>query len=86
MDPVEFSWRLVENQGVVALVLLIMMLQNSKERAALLHKNCELSHFIMDCLRQKLDEDNPNNKTAQGSTGLDQGGHLSSEGSKRLIG
>jgi hypothetical protein len=59
VDPLEFSWKVVENQGIIALVLLIMMFQNSKERSALLHKNCELSKFIMECLKLKLSEDSP---------------------------
>jgi hypothetical protein len=81
VDPLEFSWRVVENQGIIALVLLIMMFQNSKERSALLHKNCELSKFIMECLKLKLNEDSPSSRSSQDDTGLNQGGYLSTGGS-----
>ena len=33
------------------------MYLNSKERAELLHKNCELNRFIMECLKRELLED-----------------------------
>lgn len=54
MDPIDFAWQIVQNQGIIALVLLWQTFQNSKERAALLHKNCELSQFIMKLLDRCL--------------------------------
>lgn len=49
--------RVIETQGIVAGLLLIMMVQNCYERKALLKKNCELNHFMMSLLQQKIDED-----------------------------
>ena len=59
LDPL---WRVIETQGIVAGLLLIQMLQNCYERKALLHKNCELNHFIMKILEQKINEDSPLSK------------------------
>ena len=53
-ETYELFRQIVEQQGIVALVLLIMMLQNRSERASLLSKNCELSHYIMSVLDRCL--------------------------------
>ena len=59
MDSLTFITNLVETQGLVAVMLAWMIIQSSRERKALLHKNCELNHFLMDCLKHalKYDED-----------------------------
>ena len=58
---------IVESQGLVAVMLAWMIIQNSRERAALLHKNCELSAFIMKCLDRELGEDHPSARMPQDS-------------------
>lgn len=60
MDSLTFVTSLVETQGLVAVMLAWMIIQSSRERKALLHKNCELNRFLMDCLKHalKYDEDN----------------------------
>ena len=57
MDPIEAFWRIIENQGIVAGVLLIKMWQSSKFTAQLLRKNCEMNKFLMQCLQREIDED-----------------------------
>ena len=59
MDSLTFITNLVETQGLVAVMLAWMIIQSSRERKALLHKNCELNRFLMDCLKHalKYDED-----------------------------
>ena len=56
-EMIDAGLRIIETQGIVAFLLLLQMWLNSRERAALLHKNCELNHFIMSCLQKELDED-----------------------------
>ena len=56
-EMIDAGLRIIETQGIVAFLLLLQMWLNSRERAALLHKNCELNHFIMGCLQRELDED-----------------------------
>ena len=51
---------LVKDQGLVAVLLAYQIVQNSRERKALLAKNCELSQFIMKLLEKKIDEDSTN--------------------------
>lgn len=53
----DFIYKVIQDQGLVAVMLAWMIIQNSKERKELLHKNCELNGFIMQCLKQKIDED-----------------------------
>ncbi len=65
MDLMQFALSIVENQGILALILLLMMWQNAKERSAILHKNCELIHFIMDCYSRHTNGDMPSNGSAQ---------------------
>ena len=59
MDSFTFVTSLIETQGLVAVMLAWMILQNTRERKALLKKNCELNRFLMDCLKRalKYDED-----------------------------
>jgi hypothetical protein len=59
MDSLTFIAGLIETQGLVAVMLAWMIIQSSRERKALLHKNCELNRFLMDCLKHalKYDED-----------------------------
>jgi hypothetical protein len=59
MDSFAFIANLVETQGLVAVMLAWMIIRSSREREALLNKNCELNHFLMDCLKHalKYDED-----------------------------
>jgi len=59
MDLYSLIGQTIESQGLLAVMLAYMIIQNSRERAALLHKNCELNQFIMACLKQKIDEDSP---------------------------
>jgi hypothetical protein len=59
MDLYSLIGQTIESQGLIAVMLAYMIYQNTKERAALLHKNCELNQFIMACLKQKIDEDSP---------------------------
>ena len=53
-ETFELARQIIEQQGIVALVLLLMMLQNRSERASLLSKNCEMSHYIMSVLDRCL--------------------------------
>jgi len=59
MDSFAFIANLVETQGLVAVMLAWMIIRSSREREALFNKNCELNHFLMDCLKHalKYDED-----------------------------
>lgn len=59
--------RVIETQGIVAGLLLIMMVQNCIERKALMAKNCELNHFLMKLLQQKIDEDSSLSRSSPGS-------------------
>lgn len=56
IDPL---FKVIEQQGIIAGLLILQMYKNSTERRELLAKNCELNRFIMGCLKQKLDEDSP---------------------------
>lgn len=57
MDTLDFLWKVIESQGLVATMLAYLIYQNDKEKGRLLSKICELSHFIMDCLQNELNED-----------------------------
>jgi len=57
MDIISFSDKVIETQGIVAFLLLVMIVQNYIERKAMLKKNCELTSFIMECLRKELNEE-----------------------------
>lgn len=80
MDIFDLAWRIVENQGILALILALTMYQNAKERSAILKKNCELNHFIMKVLQQKIDEDSPLRGSAQGFTGPQKPGFYGNQG------
>lgn len=56
-ELLDWLFRIIESQGIIAGLLVLMMLQNSMERKAILKKNCELSRFIMHICQQKIDED-----------------------------
>ena len=59
MDSLDFAWKVIESQGLVATMLAYLIYQNGKEKGQLLHKICELNRFIMACLQKELDEDHP---------------------------
>jgi len=61
MDSLSFIAGLIETQGLVAVMLAWMIIQSSRERKALLHKNCELNRFLMDCLKHALKYDEDHN-------------------------
>ena len=61
MDSFTFIANLVETQGLVAVMLAWMIIRSSREREALLNKNCELNHFLMDCLKHALKYDEDHN-------------------------
>jgi hypothetical protein len=54
IDPI---FKVIEQQGIIAGLLLVQMWKNSIERRELLAKNCELNRFIMSCFERKLIED-----------------------------
>jgi len=64
-EMIDAGLRIIEQQGIVASLLLLQMWFNSRERAALLNKNCELNRFIMSCLQRELDEDHKTKDTVQ---------------------
>jgi hypothetical protein len=68
MDLYTFITGLIETQGLVAVMLLWMILQASRERSELLKKNCELNHFIMDCLKHELKYDEDGNVVTKSSS------------------
>jgi len=68
MDSLTFVTNLVETQGLVAVMLAWMIIQSSRERKALLHKNCELNRFLMDCLKHALKYDEDRNCGANGTS------------------
>lgn len=61
MDSLSFIAGLIETQGLVAVMLAWMIIQSSRERKALLKKNCELNRFLMDCLKHALKYDEDHN-------------------------
>ena len=67
-ETFEFAKQIIEQQGIVALVLLLMMLQNQKERSALLNKNCEMSHYIMSVLDRCLPSNGNGNECTPDSS------------------
>ena len=68
MDSLTFVTNLIETQGLVAVMLAWMIIQSSRERKALLHKNCELNHFLMDCLKHALKYDEDHNCGSNGTS------------------
>lgn len=57
MLDIGFITKVLENQGLVAAMLVYMIFQSNKEKAVLLSKICELNHFIMQLLQDELCED-----------------------------
>lgn len=57
MFTVEFFAKVIEQQGIVAGLLLIMICQQWGMQNKLLTKICTLENFIMDCLKKELEED-----------------------------
>jgi hypothetical protein len=57
MDLIDASIRIIENQGIVAFLLIMTIIQSYETKRALLKKNCELTAFIMECLKSELMED-----------------------------
>lgn len=68
MDSLTFVTNLIETQGLVAVMLAWMIIQSSRERKALLHKNCELNRFLMDCLKHALKYDEDHNCESNGTS------------------
>ena len=67
-ESFELARQIIEQQGIVALVLLLMMLQNRAERASLLAKNCEMSHYIMSILDRCLPPGDKNHECTPDSS------------------
>jgi len=59
MDYIDMVYKVIEQQGIIAGLLLIKMWQSSRLNSKLIAKNCELQRFIMQCLSKELDEDHP---------------------------
>lgn len=57
MFTVEFFTKVIEQQGIVAGLLMIMICQQWGMQNKLLAKICTLQNFIMTCLKDELDED-----------------------------
>ena len=57
MFTLEFFAKVIEQQGIVAGLLLIMIFQQWGMQNKLLAKICKLQDFIMICLKDELDED-----------------------------
>jgi hypothetical protein len=68
MDSLTFVTNLIETQGLVAVMLAWMIIRSSHERKELLHKNCELNHFLMDCLKHALKYDEDHNCGSNGTS------------------
>lgn len=72
MDYIEMIYKVIEQQGIIAGLLLIKMWQSSRLNAKLISKNCELQRFIMQCLSKELDEDHTPHNSSQDSPRLPQ--------------
>ena len=57
--PWDVLLRIVEQQGIVAALLLIMILQQVNMNSRLLNKICSLEEFIMECYKNEMIKDNP---------------------------
>ena len=57
--PWDVLLRIVEQQGIVAALLLIMILQQVNMNSRLLNKICALENFIMECYKNEMIKDNP---------------------------
>ena len=57
MDYIDMVYNVIEQQGIIAGLLLIKMWQSARLNSKLIAKNCELQRFIMQCLSRELDEE-----------------------------
>lgn len=57
MDILEFLYRFAENQGILALLLLIMMAQNYQRYRQGECLKSEMARFIMKCLEEERQHD-----------------------------
>lgn len=57
--PWDVLLRIVEQQGIVAALLLIMIWQQCDMNSRLLNKICSLEDFIMECYKNEMIKDNP---------------------------
>lgn len=53
-EIINFSTTVIENQGFLAFLLLVVIYDNRVLRKELMHKVCKLETFIMDCYKQHL--------------------------------
>ena len=65
MDYIEMVYKVIEQQGIVAGLLLVKMWQSSRLNSKLIAKNCELQRFIMQCLSKELDEEHKVHSSSQ---------------------
>jgi len=65
MFEIDFIFEVLKSQGLVACLLVYMIIQQSREKAVLLHKICELNRFIMQLLQYELCEDRPESQRAR---------------------
>jgi hypothetical protein len=59
MFPWDLVEKVIEQQGIVAGLLLIMIIQQWGMQNKLLGKICTLETFIMDCLKNELAHESP---------------------------
>lgn len=57
--PWDVLLKVIEQQGIVAALLLIMICQQWEMSNKLLGKICTLETFIMECYKNELIKDNP---------------------------
>ena len=60
--PWDLVVSVIEKQGIVAGLLLLMIIQQWGISNKLLKKICTLEKFIMDCYKNELIKDNPNGR------------------------
>lgn len=60
--PWDLVGSVIEKQGIVAGLLLLMIIQQWGISNKLLKKICTLEMFIMDCYKNELIKDNPNGR------------------------
>lgn len=57
MTLLDLMLKVLEQQGIVALILFISMLQQNSIKKQLLNKNCEMVHYMMKCLDREFERD-----------------------------
>lgn len=57
--PWDVLSKVIEQQGIVAALLLYMICQQSNMSNRLLTKICTLEEFIMECYKNEMIKDNP---------------------------